>query len=128
MAELRHNSLSPYKTRWHTARASRQRTYERAANSNAQARGRQTDALTSGGEVVAPTGRRTDALKSEGVGGGGGVAPTGVDAGGVRARPNQLSYGRRERPVKRVQAQAFTRRSPFSRPPRRSPGRYGLFG
>ena len=67
MAELRHNSLSPYKTRWHTARASRQRTYERAANSNAQARGRQTDALTSGGEVVAPTGRQTDALKSEGV-------------------------------------------------------------
>ena len=49
MAELRHNSLSPYKTRWHTARASRQRTYERTANSNAQARGRQTDALTSGG-------------------------------------------------------------------------------
>ena len=66
MAELRHNSLSPYKTRWHTARASRQRTYERTANSNAQARGRQTDALTSGGEVVAPTGRQTDALKSEG--------------------------------------------------------------
>ena len=89
MVELRHNSLSPYKTRWHTARASRQRTYERTANSNAQARGRQTDALTSGGEVVAPTGRQTDALKSEGVGGGGVVAPTGVDAGCVRARPNR---------------------------------------
>ena len=90
MAELRHNSLSPYKTRWHTARASRQRTYERTANSNAQARGRLTDALTSGGEVVAPTGRQTDALKSEGVGGGGVVAPTGVDKD-----PSPYATGRR---------------------------------